>query len=59
MPFIDVDSLGGLPEGSLLALSNAELAAMLREAVKGADGIGEELMAMIEEAAQRLIETGE
>ena len=59
MPFIDVDSLGGLPEGSLLALSNAELAAMLREEAKGADGIGEALMAMIEEAAQRLIETGE
>ena len=59
MPFIDVDSLGGLPEGSLLDLSNAELAAMLREAGKGSDGIGDELMAMIEEAAQRLIETGE
>ena len=59
MPIMDVDSLGGLPEGSLLALSNAELAAMLREVVKGADGIGEALMAMIEEAAQRLIETGE
>ena len=59
MPFIDVDSVGGLPEGSLLALSNAELAAMLREAVNGSDGIGDELMAMIEEAAQRLIETGE
>lgn len=59
MPMMDIDSLGGLPEGSLLALSNAELAAMLREAAKGADGIGGELMAMIEEAAQRLIETDE
>lgn len=59
MPMMDIDSLGGLPEGSLLALSNAELAAMMREAAKGADGIGDELMAMIEEAAQRLIETDE
>lgn len=59
MPIMDVDSLGGLPEGSLLALSNSELAAMLREAAKGDDSIGEALMAMIEEAAQRLIETDE
>jgi hypothetical protein len=59
MPMMDVDSLGGLPDGSLLALSNAELATMLREAAKDADGIGESLTALIEEAAQRLIETGE
>ena len=59
MPMMDVDSLGGLPDGSLLALSNAELATMLREAAKDADGIGKSLTALIEEAAQRLIETGE
>jgi hypothetical protein len=59
MPMMDVDSLGGLPDGSLLTLSNAELATMLREAAKDADGIGEALTALIEEAAQRLIETGE
>lgn len=57
MPIIDVDHVGGLPEGSLIA--NHELAQQLRDAVKAEEAVGGVLLALIEEAAQRLIETGE
>lgn len=59
MPIIDVDHVGGLPEGSLIALSNHELALQLRDAVKAEEAVGGVLLALIEEAVQRLIETGE
>ncbi|WP_281441277.1 hypothetical protein [Aeromonas veronii] len=40
MPIIDVDHVGGLPEGSLIALSNHELAQQLRDAVKAEEAVG-------------------
>jgi len=59
MPIIDVDSLGGLPEGSLLALTNQELAQRLMTAAEEAPTLGEPLASLIAEAATRFIETGE
>lgn len=59
MPIIDVDHVGGLPEGSLVALSNHELAQQLHDAVNAEEAVGAVLLALIEEAVQRLIETGE
>lgn len=59
MPIIDVDHVGGLPEGSLIALSNHELAQQLLDTAKTEEGMGAALMALIEEAAQRLTEAGE
>jgi len=59
MPIIDVDSLGGLPEGSLLALTNQELAQRLMTAAGEQLALSEPLAALIAEAANRLIETGE
>lgn len=59
MPIIDVDSLGGLPEGSLLALTNQELAQRLMTAAGEQLALSEPLAALIAEAAARLIETEE
>ncbi|EPC4028187.1 hypothetical protein ACRZOU_003994 [Aeromonas salmonicida] len=59
MPIIDVDSLGGLPEGSLLTLTNQELAQRLMTAAGEQLALSEPLAALIAEAATRLIETGE
>lgn len=59
MPIIDVDSLGGLPEGSLLALTNQELAQRLMTAAGEDPALSEPLSALIAEAAAKLIETGE
>jgi hypothetical protein len=59
MPIIDVDHVGGLPEGSLIALSNHELAQQLLEKAEAEEGMGAALLALIEEAAQRLTEAGE
>ena len=59
MPIIDVDHVGGLPEGSLIALSNHELAQQLLDTAKAEEGAGGALLALIEEAALRLTETGE
>ncbi|MFQ2649529.1 hypothetical protein ACK3ZP_20920 [Aeromonas caviae] len=59
MPIIDVDSLGGLPEGSLLAITNQELAQRLMTAAGEQLALSEALAALIAEAATRLIETGE
>lgn len=59
MPIIDVDNVGGLPEGSLIALSNHELGEGLLDAVKAEGTVGVVLLALIGEAAQRLMETGE
>ncbi len=59
MPIIDVDHVGGLPEGSLIALSNHELALQLLDTAKVEEGVGAALLALIEEAAQRLTEAGE
>ena len=59
MPIIDVDSLGGLPEGSLLALTNQELAQRLMTAAGEQLALSEPLAALIAEAAARLVETGE
>lgn len=59
MPIIDVDSLGGLPEGSLLTLTNQELAQRLMTAAGEQLTLSEPLAALIAEAATRLIETGE
>lgn len=59
MPIIDVDNVGGLPEGSLIALSNHELAQQLLDEVKAEGAVGAVLLALIEEAVQRLMETGE
>ncbi|MGE9755605.1 hypothetical protein ACQP3R_22675 [Bacillus inaquosorum] len=59
MPIIDVDHVGGLPEGSLIALSNHELAQQLLDTAKAEEGMGAALLALIEEAAQRLTEAGE
>ncbi|GAA0428677.1 hypothetical protein [Aeromonas salmonicida] len=59
MPIIDVDHVGGLPEGSLIALSNHELAQQLLDTAKAEEGVGAALLALIEEAAQRLTEAGE
>lgn len=59
MPIIDVDSLGGLPEGSLLGLTNQELAKRLMAAAGEQPALSEPLTALIAEAAARLIETGE
>jgi hypothetical protein len=59
MPIIDVDSLGGLPEGSLLTLTNQELAQRLMTAAGEQMALSEPLAALIAEAATRLIETGE
>jgi len=59
MPIIDVDSLGGLSEGSLLALTNQELAQSLMAAAGEQLALSEPLASLIAEAATRLIETGE
>lgn len=59
MPIIDVDHVGGLPEGSLIALSNHELAQQLLDTAKAEEGVGAALLALIEEAALRLTEAGE
>lgn len=59
MPIIDVDHVGGLPEGSLIALSNHELAQQLLDTAKTEEGVGAALLALIEEAALRLTEAGE
>lgn len=59
MPIIDVDSLGGLPEESLLALTNQELAQRLMTAAGEQLALSEPLAELIAEAANRLIETGE
>ncbi|NHT35817.1 hypothetical protein G8D96_21625 [Aeromonas hydrophila] len=59
MPIIDVDHVGGLPEGSLIALSNHELALQLLDTAKAEEGVGAALLALIEEAALRLTEAGE
>ena len=59
MPIIDVDHVGGLPEGSLIALSNHELAQQLLDTAKAEEGMGAALLALIEEAAQRLTEASE
>lgn len=59
MPIIDVDNVGGLPEASLIALSNHELAQQLLDTAKAEEGVGAALLALIEEAAQRLTEAGE
>ncbi|MGY3961454.1 hypothetical protein [Aeromonas popoffii] len=59
MPIIDVDHVGGLPEGSLIALSNHELAQQLLDTAKAEEGVGAVLLALIEEAALRLTEAGE
>lgn len=59
MPIIDVDHVGGLPEGSLIALSNHELAQRLLDTAKAEEAMGAALLALIEEAALRLTEAGE
>lgn len=59
MPIIDVDHVGGLPEGSLIALSNHELALQLLDTAKAEEGVGAALLALIEEVALRLTEAGE
>ena len=59
MPIIDVDSLGGLPEGSLLAVTNQELAQRLMTAAGEQLALSETLAALIAEAATRLIDTEE
>ncbi|EKP0240977.1 hypothetical protein O8E93_003661 [Aeromonas salmonicida] len=59
MPIIDVDHVGGLPEGSLIALSNHELAQQLLDTAKAEEGVGAALLALIEEAAHRLTEAGD
>lgn len=59
MPIIDVDHVGGLPEGSLMAMSNHEMAQQLLDTAKAEEGVGAALLALIEEAALRLTEAGE
>lgn len=59
MPIIDVDHVGGLPEGSLIALSNHELAQQLLDTARAEEAMGAALLALIEEAAERLTEAGE
>lgn len=59
MPIIDVDHVGGLPEGSLIALSNHELAQQLLDTAKAEEGVGAALLALIEEVAHRLTEAGD
>lgn len=59
MPIIDVDHVGGLPEGSLIALSNHELAQQLLDTAKAEEVVGAALLALIEEAAHRLTEVGD
>ena len=59
MPIIDVDHVGGLPEGSLIALSNHELAPQLLDTAKAEAVVGAALLALIEEAAHRLTEVGD
>lgn len=59
MPIIDVDHVGGLPEGSLMALSNHEMALQLLDTAKAEEGVGAALLALIEEVALRLTEAGE